>query len=140
MISPPRICAVLTVEFRKFPEAVQPRWGVKEKDDWGRRRGERGGALTKRVTVKCCSVKLTEFMLVAAVLAVASTSYVALRSKILWLFKKRRSITRDNTPNFHTDLHQRQKILYTMYYTCMNVLHIMYNSTENIFFFFSGDI
>ncbi|EZA58366.1 hypothetical protein X777_01323 [Ooceraea biroi] len=37
---------------------------------------------TKRVTVKCCSVKLTEFMLVAVVLAVASTGYVVRYSKV----------------------------------------------------------
>lgn len=40
---------------------------------------EGGAVLTKRVTVKCCSVKLTEFMLVAAVLVVASTSYNILK-------------------------------------------------------------
>lgn len=93
MISPPRICAVpLTVEFRKFPEAVQPRRGVRENDDWEGKRRE--GVLTKRVTIKYYSVKLTEFMLVAAVLAVASTSYVAQYFKVLWLFEKRGEVNK----------------------------------------------
>jgi len=67
------------------------------------------GVLTKRVTVKCCSVKLTEFMLVAAVLTVASTSYGAQYSKVSWLFEKCK-ITTNDIWNFHLNL--RRKILY----------------------------
>lgn len=74
----------LAWNFASSPGAVQPRRSREASlGRTGRARGEGGresgmADTTKRVTVKCCSVNLTEFTLVAAVSAtvVSAINYI----------------------------------------------------------------